>query len=87
MKTKGESPTPPEIPSLKTSEIGLAAFLRSRGCTLVGTEEHDGRVFWIFQHLAIEDFRLSYLNDGAVPAQTFLTNMRTLRGMARGGRP
>jgi len=63
-----------------TTDLDLAAYLKSIGRTLIGTQRQGRFVAFMFDSSAKADAEM-YLTGASAPARTVLTNYRELRTM------
>ena len=76
----------PSLPSNKflTSELPIAAFLKSRGLPLIDiTKTSNGRITWVFELDGHDEAMLihEYHTGGVVEAAKFFSELRNLKAM------
>jgi len=79
-KTTSRSSPREILPSFKTSDLHLSAFLRCAGLKLEGYERKGTKIFFIFRNRGdTEKFINNYLNDSPVKVLTYKTCLKELR--------
>ena len=68
----------------RTCDLGLAAFLRARGCRLLETSRIGSRFFFVFEdNGGVDNLVSDFFNDGSVGVQQFLQSSKMLLGIIK----
>ena len=67
----------------RTADLYYAAFLRTAGVTLLGTEKTGRRVTYIFEDTGVvEELKMGFFNRTAkVPALTFVDEIKAMKSL------
>jgi len=72
----------------RTPDLYLSAFLLTKGITLKGTEQAEGRTFFFFQDKGeVEELVQQYYGNASVPALSYKGSLRELKVLLHGGFP
>ena len=70
------------LPSYKTSDLYLSAYLKSKGIIFQGVKKEGGTVIFSFQDNGdIQDLITKYFNDSKVSVLTYKAALRDLRSI------
>jgi len=68
--------------NFKTSDLNLAAFLRSKRLKLINNENEGGKVYFIFESSSqISDLIQSYWNNGTVGVSDYVKALDDLKNI------
>jgi hypothetical protein len=70
----------------RTPDLYLSAFLLTKGITLMGIEQAEGRTFFLFRDEGkVKQLVEQYFGNALIPALSFKSSLRELKSLLHGG--
>ena len=70
----------------RTPDLYLSAFFLTKGVILIGTEQAEGRTFFLFRDTGgVREAVEQYYGNAMIPALSFKSSLRELKSLLHGG--